>query len=148
MGYNISTTLRKQVIRLAKEWNSKVSYDDNISGRSSIFELIGIKAGRDEERKKKKIGEKPSLTNALRRVFGRVGDIERQRIRFYELYNPSMVPKDIRDQRPLILDPANPYNNLMHNFPADATALFRLHARRSQGQLDRRNYVSNVEMLF
>ena len=107
--------------RLAKEWNSKVRYDGDIGGRSSIFELIGITAGRDEESKNP---GSPLLVNAFRRFLSRVLNLKNQKIVYYEFYKETDVPKHIKKQRPLVLDPSNPHDNLMRDFPSDALVIF------------------------
>ena len=134
--------------RLAKEWNSKVRFDGYISGRSTIFELIGIKAGRDEEMKKRNKGMDPSLENAFRRFVGRVGDFYHQGIAFYEFYDKSIVPNHVIRQKPFLLDTSNPYNNLLHKFPIEAFPVFITKARRSQSQLAKIKDVSDLERLF
>ena len=131
--------------RLAKEWNSEVPYDGYISGRSSIFELLGITAGRDEEKKNPR---NPSLVNALKRFFGRVLSLQSQIITYYDFYKESDVPQHVKSQKPLLLDPANPLNNFMHTFPSGAYAVFSRYARTSQAKLDRVQDVSDMKQLF
>ena len=131
--------------RLAKEWNSKVRYDGDIGGRSTIFELIGITAGRDEESKNP---WSPSLVNAFRRFLSRVCDLKNQKIAYYEFYKETDVPKRVKSKKPLVLDPSNPFDDLMRKFPSDALVIFRDQARKSQSKLDSVQSVSDLEMLF
>ena len=88
-------------------------------GRSYTFELLGIKAGRDEEEFKNKIGQKPSVSRAFRQFLKMVEDIGQQQIVFTyskDFYSRSDTPDEVLKQKPLILDPSNPYNNVMAGF--------------------------------
>ena len=68
--------------RLAKCWNSTIICNEFLFGRSYTFELLGIKAGREEEEAKKKIGQTPSILRVFRLFLRMVLDIEQQRILF------------------------------------------------------------------
>ncbi len=56
----------KKVARLAKYWNTTVFFKEHLS---CMFELIGIAAGRDEE---KANSDNPSLLNAFKGFLKRV----------------------------------------------------------------------------
>ena len=105
--------------RLAKYWNSTIICTESLFGRSYTFKLLGIKAGRDEEEFRNKIGQKPSVSRAFRQFLKMVEDIGQQQIVFTyseDFYSRSDTPDDILQQKPLILDPSNPYLNVMSDF--------------------------------
>ena len=108
-----------QVARLAKYWNSTIICTESLFGRSYTFELLGIAAGRNEEEFRNKIGQKPSVSRAFRQFLKMVEDIGQQQIVFTyseDFYSRSDTPDEVLKQKPLILDPSNPYNNVMSSF--------------------------------
>ena len=130
---------------MAKYWNSTITYDGYISGRSSIFELLGIDAGREEERLNH---YNPSTRDAFRRFLERVTMIDSQRIAYYEYYRQSDVPPSVMQQTPLLLDPSSPYNNFMTRFDAQARAPFKAYAAESLRRLRTVRNGSDLKMLF
>ena len=117
----------KQVARLAKYWNSTIFFPGRISGRSSIFELIGITAGREEE----KNSHSPSIVNAFERFLKKVATLMKQRISYYVFYDEKDVPSKVSKKTPLILDPSSPYNNFMFGFQSKAMKLLMKCANES-----------------
>ena len=118
---------------MAKYWNSTITWIPRIrvSGRSTIFELLGITAGINEEKK-----AKPSIGNAFRNFLEMVASLKSQRIVHHEFYDESDVPPKILKKTPLILDPSSPYNNLMFGFPRNIMELFSECARESLSVFD------------
>ena len=105
--------------RLAKYWDSTLICAESLIGRTHSFELLGIQAGRNEEKFKNKIGQEPSVSRAFRRFLKMVEDIGQQQIVFTyseDFYSKSDTPDEILKQKPLILDPSNPYHNVMADF--------------------------------
>ena len=101
--------------RLAKGWNSTIICTEPLFGRSYTFELLGIAAGRNEEN----LNPDPSILSAFRKFLEIVQDIGQQSIIFdysVDFYSRSDTPHEILAQKPLILDPSNPYNNIMAGF--------------------------------
>ena len=102
--------------RLAKFWNSTIICAGKFFGRSYTFELLGIWAGREEEERKRFTGQSPSITDAFKIVLNMVKNIGELSIEFkYSKYfsRQTETPADVLKQVPLILDPSNPYNNVM-----------------------------------
>ena len=131
--------------RLAKYWNSTITYDGCISGRSSIFELLGVDAGKNEERLR---GYNPSTREAFKRFLETVAAVDTQRIAYFENYSRSDIPSSVWQQTPLLLDPSNPYNNLMTRFPPEARAVFKARAAESLRRLRNVHSDSDFKMLF
>ena len=101
--------------RLAKGWNSTIICTKSLFGRSYTFELLGIQAGREEE----DLNSEPSILRAFRLLLKRVENIGQQRIVFdysEDYYSRFDTPHEILAQKPLIVDPSNPYNNVMSSF--------------------------------
>ena len=69
-----------------------------------------------------------------------VRDIEQQRILFTyseDFYSKSDTPIEVLNQTPLILDPSNPYNNVMSTFSPLAQHLFSDCAKETLKRLER-----------
>ena len=135
--------------RLAKFWNSTIICSETVFGRSLTFELLGIAAGRNEEEFKNKLGLKPSVSRAFRQFLKMVEDIGQQQIVFTfseDFYSRSDTPDDLLKQKPLILDPSNPYINLISNFHGRGSVqkLFSNCAKESLERLD--NAERQIEM--
>ena len=128
-----------QVARLVKCWNSTIICNQFLFGRSYTFELLAIQAGRQEEEIKLKTGRKTSILNAFRMFLQMVENIEEQRIVFdysEDFYSEYDTPDHVLEQTPLILDPSNPYNNVMNSFPPLARQLFRECAKETLERLE------------
>ena len=120
--------------RLAKYWDSSIFYTAYLNGRSSIFEFLGIAAGREEEENN---SDNPSILRAFRLFLKRVENIHSQRVIFDDFYKKSDIPQNVLHQTPLLLDPSNPYNNFMHDFESSVQSLFSGYARESSIRLER-----------
>ena len=120
--------------RLAKFWNSTIFFNGSSYGRSYRFEVLGIKAGREEE---KANGHNSSILRAFRLFLKRVENLSTQRIIFTDFYDESDVPSHIRQQTPLVMDPSNPYNNLMYRFRDADQELFSKCAKVSLSRLEK-----------
>jgi hypothetical protein len=90
------------VVRLAKFWNKTLHQFPYISGRSTMIELIAIHAATIQEQGQRSCLEGFKIFLTLMKEFDKLSII------FFE---GSQVPAFVRDQRPLVLDPVNPYNN-------------------------------------
>ena len=69
-----------------------------------------------------------------------VRDIEQQRIVFsysVDFFSESYTPDEVLNQTPLILDPSNPYNNVMSSFSPVAQCLFSDCAKETLKRLER-----------
>ena len=121
-----------QVARLAKYWNSTIFYNGPQYGRSYRFEVLGIIAGQEEEKANPR---KLSILRAFKLFLKKVETINSQRIIVTGFYRESDVQSNILQQRPLIMDPSNPYNNLAFNFKD--RNLFSQCARESLQRLER-----------
>jgi len=97
------------VVKLAKYWNQIMLFKKYVNGRSSIMELLATKAGLEEE------NDNPNadLWNAFKRFLIKVRKIDEEYVTFQDYYDKSEIPSDIICQRPLLMDPVNPYNNLL-----------------------------------
>ena len=113
-----------QVARLAKYWNSTLLYNEYLAGRSYVIELLGIAAGQEVERYKPQMPP-PSLYQALIAFLKSVEKISSLHVIFESpYYTVSDIPNGIISQNPLVLDPSNPRNNLLHGFKQKALEYF------------------------
>ena len=123
-----------QVARLAKYWNSTIFYSGSQYGRSYIFEMLGIKSGQEEEENNQ---EDASILRAFRLFLKRVETIDQQKVIFTDFYGTAQIPSHILEQKPLIMDPSNPFNNVMHEFDSSAQQVFSQYARVSLIRLEK-----------
>ena len=123
-----------QVARLAKYWNSTIFYSGSQYGRSYIFELLGIKSGQEEEQSNQ---DDASILRAFRLFLKRVETIDQQKVIFTDFYDKTKIPNHILEQKPLLMDPSNPFNNVMHEFDPSAQQAFSQYARVSLIRLEK-----------
>jgi len=97
------------VARLAKYWSQTVFYTEYVSGRSTIMEMVGVMAALEEENN----SPKPSYQSALKKFLNKIKNISTISLVSTEFYSSDQIPKSIANSIPLILDPTNPYNNLL-----------------------------------
>ena len=117
-----------QVARLVKYWNSTIFYSGSQYGRSYIFELLGIKSGQEEEENNQ---EDASILRGFRFFLKRVEKINQQQVVFADFYDRTQVRSYILEQKPLLMDPSNPFNNVMHDFDSSTQEVFSQYARVS-----------------
>lgn len=77
-----------------------------ISGRSSLIELIAINAAISEEKRAQKL-----LLRAFNSILQSMSRFSELDIIFDMFYAPNTIDSDIKNQRPLVLDPSNPYKS-------------------------------------
>ncbi|XP_067138960.1 2'-5'-oligoadenylate synthase 3-like [Centruroides vittatus] len=99
-------------IRLAKFWNKTLFIKRYFSGRSSMIEAIALYVAKEEQRKYSNV----SILRAFREFLQLMTNLDNLNIVFGEHYSFNEVDDYIRMQRPLVLDPSNPYNNLAYPF--------------------------------
>merc|ERR1719414_2843182 len=97
------------VAMIAKFWSQQQLFEKYISGRSTIIELLAVKAALDEENN----DTNPFAPNAFYRFLEKVHNIDKTNIIFTDYYNEAEIPTEILGQTPLLMDPVNPYNNLL-----------------------------------
>jgi len=97
------------VAKLAKYWNQIMLFKKYIYGRSSIMELLAVKAGLEEETN----NSYPTIWKAFKRFLIKVSKIDEVYEIFQEYYDKTEIPCEILSQRPLLMDPVNPFNNLL-----------------------------------
>jgi len=95
--------------RLAKFWSQTILYPEYVSGKSTMMEMIGVRAAMVEESRKP---GQPSYQAAFNAFLEMVADMSSIKLIFYDHYQKTDVPSQISSQVPLLLDPTNPYNNL------------------------------------
>jgi len=98
--------------RLAKFWSQTILFAEYVSGRSTMIETMAVKAAQDEE---KKNANNRSYKAAFQAFFKMVMDMAKGngQLIFYDNYGPNDIPSNIKSKKPLLLDPTNPFNNLL-----------------------------------
>lgn len=96
------------VARLCKYWAQKITFKPYVYGKSFIMELLATEAAMIQEK-----NDDPSIHKALKRFLEMICNLREQDIVFNEYYKRSDIPKDIVKQIPLLMDPTNPFNNVL-----------------------------------
>ena len=123
-----------KLARLCKYWNSTLYIDKYVSGRSSIIELLAIKAGENEERYAQ---NGISLLNGFRKFLVEVRKIEQLSLMFDGcFYTAEEVPREVRQQIPLLLDPSNPFNNYLSSIDRHVLNFFSDCAKETLKRLE------------
>jgi len=100
------------VVLLGKYWNHGILFKEYVYGRSLIMELLAAQAAIQRQENY----SNPSITNAFIGFLEMVCNLQKQNVVFHETmayYKMSDIPKDILEQRPMLMDPVNPFNNLL-----------------------------------
>jgi len=100
------------VALLAKYWNHGILFKEYVYGRSLIMELLACQAAIQRQENY----TNPSIANAFIAFLEMVCNLQKQNVVFHETmayYKKSDIPKDILEQRPMLMDPVNPFNNLL-----------------------------------
>jgi hypothetical protein len=126
------------VARLSKFWNKTLHIDCNISGRSTLIELIGVYAGRKEEQTGRR-----SLLEGFKSFLQLMTNFRKIEIVFLENYGRHDIPKDVQGQRPLVLDPANQFNNFAKFNKKDNELIIRKFEAFAKETLSRLNGISS-----
>ena len=77
-----------------------------------------------------------SMKNVMRHFFNDLANLEQVNICFNDVYDNSKIPGWIKTQRPLVLDPVNPYNNVVYNLHKRVNDDIKKHAAECIGLLD------------
>jgi hypothetical protein len=116
--------------RLGKYWAQAVLFKEYVYGKSLIFELMATKAALNEESQKD-----PSICNAFKMFLEMISKIKEQDIVFEDYYKRSEIPNCILIQRPLLVDPSNPYNNLLDKKKENIEKLFDIFSKCAENTL-------------
>ncbi|XP_067121216.1 2'-5'-oligoadenylate synthase 1A-like [Centruroides vittatus] len=104
-------------IRLAKFWNKTLFISGYIRGQSYLIEVIALYVATKQENRYHNV----SILKTFQRFLKMMINLDNMRIIFTECkvwnHQGARFPPDyILQQRPLVLDPTNPFNNLAHFF--------------------------------
>uniref|UniRef100_T1IMN7 2'-5'-oligoadenylate synthetase 1 domain-containing protein n=1 Tax=Strigamia maritima TaxID=126957 RepID=T1IMN7_STRMM len=94
------------LIRLAKYWNRSIYIGEYVAGRTTLIEVMAVYAAQLEDR---------SLIGAFSIFLDLMRNLKLVNITFDMFYPLSEVNEYLLEERPLVLDPTNPYNNLAHD---------------------------------
>jgi hypothetical protein len=117
------------LIRLAKYWNKSLFIEEYISGRSSLIELVAIDIAKKQEAR----GD-TSLLIGFESFLMTMISFSNTHIVYERFYPKNSIARKILSQKPLILDPANPFNNFA-NFDREKIMLFEKFAKVTWGRL-------------
>lgn len=118
--------------RLAKLWSKTVCVEEFHSGRSTIMEYISIRAAEIEQRN----GRENTL-KAFRRFLSIIGcQEEKINIFWTDYYDDSGIDDRMKGTRPLLLDPTNPFNNILRGKNKGYMQQMESYARVTLGRLD------------
>ncbi|XP_071847667.1 2'-5'-oligoadenylate synthase-like protein 2 [Apostichopus japonicus] len=131
--------------RLAKFWSTTIGIPGFSFGRSSIMEYLGAWAAEEEERRGSR-----DILQGFRRFLTMVKQSHNLNIVWTRYYRRTDIPADILHQRPLLLDPTNPYNNMLQGALGDNLRQMSTYATETLSRLDKseRNGGFSLKMIF
>ncbi|XP_071847659.1 2'-5'-oligoadenylate synthase 3-like [Apostichopus japonicus] len=94
--------------RLAKYWAMTVPLKGFCPGRSTIMELLAVKAAEET-----KIEQRQNIIQGFRTFLFKVRKINELEIFWEHCYTQDWIPLEILDEPPYLMDPTNPFNNLL-----------------------------------
>ncbi|XP_071847655.1 uncharacterized protein [Apostichopus japonicus] len=94
--------------RLAKYWVMTVPLKGFCPGRSTIMELLAVKAAEET-----KLEPRQNIIQGFRTFLFIVRKINEQEIFWERYYRKKRIPLDILNKLPYLIDPTNPFNNLL-----------------------------------
>ena len=137
------SSLCHEMARLAKFWGQTLLHSEYLAGKSTILELLGIKAAMEEE----KAGH-PTHQGAFRRFLVKMKDLSTINLVFQDYYSLSDIPSSVVKESPLLLDPTNPYNNLLSS-PGTYLEVFSNSATSALEVLDKMScQVAELDRVF
>ncbi|KAJ8024748.1 Inactive 2'-5' oligoadenylate synthetase 1C [Holothuria leucospilota] len=129
--------------RLAKYWSFKVPVD-NIRSRSSIMEYMGAYAA-------DRLNGNQDIVEGFRRFLQLFESSDSLKIFWTNFYRKEDVPKRKWTERPLLLDPCNPYNNFLDTkYNASKIAQMESYAQETLTRLNaaEMNYNAGMQVNF
>ena len=132
----------KDIVRLANYWNNSILWDKNTPERSVVFELLAIGTAKEELEKTAFPHHKKTFVKFLQKV----QNLRSQTTVFEEYYTALDVPLNIRNQRPLVLDPVNPTNNVCRDIGLEFYNMFSKCATTTLQMFD--SGCENMQQLF
>ncbi|XP_071847668.1 2'-5'-oligoadenylate synthase 1A-like [Apostichopus japonicus] len=131
--------------RLAKLWSTTIGIPGFSFGRSSIMEYLGAWAAEEEERRGSR-----DILQGFRRFLTMIKQSHNLNIVWTRYYRRTDIPADILHQRPLLLDPTNPYNNMLQGALGDNLRQMSAYATETLSRLGKseRNEGFSLKMLF
>lgn len=93
--------------RLAKYWCLSLPVTEVLVGRSSIMEYLGAYAAEQVA------PDGEDILAGFKYFLNMFDYTDNIHIYWTEFYDEDNIPSDVRRQRPLLLDPCNPYNNFL-----------------------------------
>ena len=98
--------------RLGKFWSQTVVYKGCGNGKSFFFELVATTAALIEEERAERQGDSVSITRAFKRFLLMIINMKSLEIIFTDNYSLEEIPGDLMAERPLLLNPVNPFQNV------------------------------------
>lgn len=133
------------MVRLAKFWYKSLYFPQYISGAKALIEMVAVFAAQKE----KKFDSKSHL-RCLATILEQLLCFDNLNVVFEEELQKLASHNQIGNQRPRVIEPANPYNNLAQNWSKEIKALIQTYAAETRRRLDymctARN--TNIWMLF
>ncbi|KAJ6649639.1 2'-5'-oligoadenylate synthase 1 [Pseudolycoriella hygida] len=114
-----------EMVRIAKLWYHTLYFKDYVSGAKMCIELIAVFSANKEE----KMG-RTSYLRCFQRFIKYVKNFDGLNVHFEET-DDHVLDK----QRPRVIDPVNPYNNLARNWDKESIERIQFYATETDGRL-------------
>ena len=129
------------LVRLARLWRSKVLVEQGCGELSTFAAVLVMMRCIENE---KAVGMSISIptgrglqahTFPVKKVFmdflSCLGDLDAQAISYQRFYEPDLIPERHMSRKPYILDPVNPWRNVIHNMTAEGIECVKNYAKSS-----------------
>lgn len=124
-----------EMMRLALLWRAVNLLPRRVKAPAYLFELLGLMAYGLAARRAAK-GEAPGLYKCYLEFLTMLNASSTLEVRWGAYYDASSVAQDVILQRPLVLDPACPYNNVASLLNEDGWKMVKRLARASESALE------------
>jgi hypothetical protein len=140
------------VVRLSRLWRQNVLLNLGCGEFSTLaVVLVMMRCIEDEKARGMSIRGEPGKTDfPVKRVFKdfliMLSDLDNQTITYQRFYEPDLIPERHMGAKPNILDPINPWRNVVHEMTKEGIEWVKLHAHKSLKTLDSSS--GNIGELF
>ena len=140
------------VARLGRLWRQYVLLNQGCGEFSTLAAVLVImRCIEDEKARGMTVHSEPGKSDfPVKRVFREflslLSDLDNQTITYQRFYEPDMIPERHAGAKPNILDPVNPWRNVLHDMTKEGVEWVKRHANLSMKVLD--NDASTIGELF
>jgi hypothetical protein len=133
------------LVRLARLWRQTVLIEQGCGDLSALATVLLMVRCIEDEKARGMAVTSPSgrglgihpfpVTNVFANFLESLSELDSLMISYQRFYEPDLIPERHQGQRPLILDPVNPWRNVLHLVSKEGLEWVASHARKSLKEL-------------